>query len=419
MRIQKLSKQTTARLEEGRRRRDREAERIAARILADVRRRGDRAVAAWAAKLDGARMAPGRFRVSAKEIAEGRRRASDGLVRAIDEAAANIRRVAERQIPQAWSIETTPGVRVGQAYRPLNRVGCYVPGGRFPLISTLLMTVLPAQVAGVREIVVACPRPTADLLAAARIVGVENVLRIGGAQAIGALAYGTRTIERVDKICGPGNRFVTAAKRLASGDCAIDLPAGPTELLVVAERGNARFIAADLVAQAEHDPDAVSLLATPSAKLAREVLAELKKQLATLPAGSPARVSLDRSGPIFLAPSMDAALEFANRFAPEHLSLPEGSMSGGALERIRAAGSVFLGPWSAQPAGDYATGSNHVLPTAGWARARGGLSAADFLRPIGVQSLSRAGLARLGESITTLARCEGLEGHARAIEVRR
>jgi histidinol dehydrogenase len=419
MRVAKLTNEAVKRLESGRRQRDRAAERIAARIVDDVARHGDRAVATWAAKLDGARMAPGRFRIPAEELEECRKRAPAALVRAIGKAAANIRRVAERQIPRPWSIEVTPGVHLAQMYRPLDRVGCYVPGGRFPLISTLLMTVIPAQVAGVKEIVVACPRPSPELLAAAHLVGVDSVLRVGGAQAIAALAYGTRTIERVDKICGPGNRFVTAAKRLVSADCAIDLPAGPTELLVVAERGNPAYIAADLLAQAEHDPDAVSLLVTPSAALARSVLAELKKQLAALPPGSPARESLGRSGPVFLAPSFDEALEFANLFAAEHLSLPDASMAGGGIEKIRAAGSIFLGPWSAQPAGDYATGSNHVLPTAGWARARGGLSAVDFLRPISVQNLSRAGLERLRESVTTLARCEGLEAHARAIEVRR
>jgi histidinol dehydrogenase len=417
MRIAKLGEKAVERLESGRRRRDQAAERVAARILADVARRGDRAVAAWAAKLDGARMAPNRFRISEAELEASRKRAPAALVRAIREAARNIRRVAERQLPKPWSMEVAPGVHVAQMYRPLDRVGCYVPGGRFPLISSLLMTVVPAQVAGVREIVVACPRPSSELLAAARLLGIGCVLRLGGAQAIAALAYGTRSIERVDKICGPGNRFVTAAKRLVSGDCAIDLPAGPTELLVVAERGNPAYIAADLLAQAEHDPDAVSLLVTPSMPLARKVLAELKRQLDALPPGSPARESLERSGPIFLAPSYGDALEFANRFAAEHLSLPDGNTARG-LERIRASGSVFLGPWSAQPAGDYATGSNHVLPTAGWARARGGLSATDFLRPISVQTVSRAGLERLGETVKTLARCEGLEAHARAIEVR-
>ena len=416
MRIQKLTESAAERIETKRRQRDEKAEHAAARIVRDVRRRGDRAAAEWAARLDGARMASGRFWVSAGELSRARRNAPAQVVRAIQQAAKNIRRVAERQLPQLWTIGVEPGVSVGQTYRPLDRVGCYVPAGRFPLVSTLLMTVVPAQAAGVKDIVVACPRPAPEVLAAADLLGIRRVLRLGGAQAIAAMAYGTRAVPRVDKICGPGNRFVTAAKRLVSADVAIDMPAGPTELLVVAGRGNARFIAADLLAQAEHDPDAVSLLVTWSEPLARGVLAELEKQIATLPEGSPARKSLEQSGPIYVAASAEEAVAFANRFAPEHLSLPDGAQ---LLDRIEAAGSVFVGPWSAQPAGDYASGSNHVLPTAGWARARGGLSAADFLRPIAVQEMTRTGLGKLANSITTLARCEGLEAHARAIEVRR
>ena len=416
MRIQKLSELAAARIEAGRRRRDENAERAAARIVRDVRRRGDRAAAEWAAKLDGTRMAPGRFWIPAREFAQARRNTPAQVVRAIRQAAKNIRRVAERQLPEPWTMNVAPGVRVGQTYRPLDRVGCYVPAGRFPLVSTLLMTVAPAQAAGVREIVVACPRPAPEVLAAADVLGIRRVLRLGGAQAIAAMAYGTRTVPRVDKICGPGNRYVTAAKRLVSTDVAIDMPAGPTELLVVAGRGNARFIAADLLAQAEHDPDAVSLLVTWSERLAREVLAELETQLTALPAGNLARKSLGQSGPIYVATSVEQAVAFANRFGAEHLSLPDG---GQLLGQIEAAGSIFVGLWSAQPAGDYASGSNHVLPTAGWARARGGLSAADFLRPIAVQELTRPGLGKLANAITTLARCEGLEAHARAIEVRR
>jgi histidinol dehydrogenase len=415
MRIAKLSDSIVNRLEAARRNRDRSAERVAARIIADVTKRGDRALADWAARLDGVKMAPGRFWISAAELKEARQRAQANIVAAIRQAADHIRRVAERELPEPWTIQVDRGVRIDHFYRPLDRVGCYVPGGRFPLISTLLMTVVPAQVAGVREIVVACPRPNPEILAAAQMLGIRRVLRLGGAQAVAALAYGTRSVPRVDKICGPGNRFVTAAKRLVSGDCGIDLPAGPTELLVLAERGNPAFIAADILAQAEHDPDAVSLLVTPSASLAEKVLAELRTQLVALPPGSPAHRSLDRSGPIFLARSRTEAIAFTNRFAPEHLSLPDGDA---LLDKIRAAGSIFVGPWSAQPAGDYATGSNHVLPTAGWARARGGLSVTDFLRPISVQRLSRPGLASLSRSVVTLARGEGLEAHARAIEVR-
>ncbi|HVB33209.1 MAG TPA: histidinol dehydrogenase [Patescibacteria group bacterium] len=416
MRVAKLTETVVNRLEAARRNRDRQAERVAARIIADVQRRGDRALADWAARLDGVSASRGRLWIPAAELAACRRRASAAVVAAIRQAAGNIRRVAEREMPRRWSIGIGRGVRIDHVYRPLDRVGCYVPGGRFPLISTLLMTVVPAQVAGVREILVACPRPNSELLAAAHLLGIRRVLRLGGAQAVAALAYGTRAVARVDKICGPGNRFVTAAKRLVSADCGIDLPAGPTELLVLAERANPAFIAADLLAQAEHDPDAVSILVTPSARLAERVLAELKSQLVALPPGTPARRSLDRSGPIYVARNRAEAIKFANRFAPEHLSLPDGDA---LLGQMRAAGSIFVGPWSAQPAGDYATGSNHVLPTAGWARVRGGLSVTDFLRPISVQRLSRAGLGGLAQSIVTLARSEGLEAHARAIEVRR
>jgi histidinol dehydrogenase len=419
MRIARLNPTTMKRLEAARRQRDRAAERVAAKIIGDVVRRGDRALAAWAAKLDGARMTPGRFWVREAELRASLRVIPAQTIDAVREAAKNIRHVAERQMPSPWTTEPAPGVQITQVHRPLARIGCYVPGGRFPLISTLLMTVVPAQVAGVEEIVVACPRPGPELLAAAWVLGIRRVLRVGGAQAIAALAYGTRRVPRVDKIFGPGNRYVTAAKRLVSGDCAIDLPAGPTELLVVAETGNPRFIAADLVAQAEHDPDAVSLLVTTSRRLARSVMAELRKQVNALPEGNPARQSLSSSGPVYVASNREQAWQFANRFAAEHLSLPDGLARWGGPGRIPAAGSVFVGGWSAQPAGDYATGSNHVLPTAGWARSRGGLSVTDYLRTISVQRLSRSGLGRLARSIETLARSEGLEAHARAIEVRR
>jgi histidinol dehydrogenase len=278
------------------------------------------------------------------------------------------------------------------------------------------MTVIPAQVAGVPRITIVCPRPNAGVLAAADLLEVRQVARVGGAQAIAALAYGTRSVPQVDKICGPGNRFVTAAKRLVSSDCAIDLLAGPTELLVVAARGNPRFIAADLIAQAEHDPDAMALLVTPSRRLANLVAAEAKRQLALLPASNPAHRSLSRSGGILLAQTLKHAVAFANRFAPEHLSLPTGEP--GILAGVEAAGSVFLGAWSAQPLGDYATGSNHTLPTGAWAAARGGLAVADFVKCIAVQRISRQGFLRLAPVARALARAESLAAHTRAVEVR-
>jgi histidinol dehydrogenase len=240
---------------------------------------------------------------------------------------------------------------------------------------------------------------------------------VGGAQAIAALAYGTRSIPRVDKIVGPGNRFVTAAKKLVSNDCAIDMLAGPTEALVFAVRGNARFIASDLIAQAEHDPDAISVLVTTSARLARDVAAEIEQQLADLPKSNLARRSLAKNGAVLVAKTLPDAVGFVNRFAPEHLSLPGGA--DGLLSRVDSAGSIFLGDWSAQSFGDYASGTNHVLPTGGAARTRGGLSVSDFVKCISVQEVSRAGVRRLAPVVEQFARAEGLAAHAQSVEVRK
>lgn len=396
---------------------DAAAERIAARILADVRKRGDAALFRWVQRLDGLRLTRNSVWIGPAEIRTARRNVPRELVRAIQHAARNIRRVAEEQLPRSWTITVEPGVRVGQRFTPLGTVGCYIPGGRFSLFSTLLMTAIPAQVAGVKRIVVACPKPSPALLTAAEILGVTEIARIGGAQAIGAFAYGTQSVPRVDKICGPGNRYVTAAKRLVSNDCAIDMPAGPTEVLILATGGEPRFIAADFLAQAEHDPDAVALLVTPSSKLANAVAAEIEKQLRDFPKTNPAWKSLQLSSAILIAPSLGAAVRFANRMAPEHLSIPNTTEQ--LVKRLSEAGSVFLGPWSAQPIGDYASGTNHVLPTSGWARARGGLSVLDFVKCSSMQEISRAGLKRLAPVVSAMARAEGLEAHARAVEVRR
>jgi histidinol dehydrogenase len=416
MRIIPLTEATARRLVDGRHSRDLAAERVAARIVADVRRGKDRALLRWSQRLDGGPRRARDIWVAREEIRAARRAASSSLLRALEEAARNIRKVAERQKPQPWTMEVSPGVRVGQRVEALDSVGCYIPGGRFSLLSTLLMTAIPAQVAGVRRICVACPRPNAGLLAAADLLGVTEIARIGGAQAIAAFAYGTETIPSVDKIVGPGNKYVTAAKKIVSTDCAIDFLAGPTELVVLAERGDARLVAADLLAQAEHDPSAVSIFVTTSRRLARAVAAEIERQLSSLPRSSPANRSLERNGGVVLARTRSQAVAFANRFAPEHMSLPEAES--GILKQIDAAGSIFLGPWTAQPLGDYATGSNHVLPTSGWARVRGGLSTADFVRCAGVQQVSRAGLRRLAPAGKTLAEAEGLLAHRLAIEVR-
>jgi histidinol dehydrogenase len=417
MRIRRLTEAVAAEFVARRSAHDAAAERIAARIVGDVRRKGDAALFRWAQRLDGLRLNRSTLWITRSEIRAARRDVPRDLLRAIEHAARNVRRVAEQQRPRSWTITVEPGVRVGQRVAPIGTIGCYIPGGRFSLFSTLLMTAIPAQVAGVKRIVVACPRPAPALLAAAEILGVTEIARIGGAQAIGAFAYGTHSIPCVDKICGPGNRYVTAAKRLVSNDCAIDMPAGPTEVLILATGGEPRFIAADMLAQAEHDPEAVALLVTTSARLARDVAAEVAKQLASLPKTNPAWISLKSASDILIASSTDAAVRFANHVAPEHLSIPNAELH--LVERLTEAGSVFLGPWSAQPIGDYASGTNHVLPTSGWARARGGLSVADFVKCSSTQEISRAGLKSLAPVVSAMARAEGLEAHARAVEVRR
>ncbi len=415
MRIAKLTPAVEKKLLRARHEHDTEAERVASEIVADVRKRGDAALFAWAKKLDGIDLRRESLWISESEIRAARRQATVDFVRAVEHAARNVRRVAEQQLPKPWTIEVESGVKISQVVRPIESIGCYIPGGQFSLVSTLIMTVVPAIVAGVPKIEVVCPRPNTALLAAAAILGIKRIARIGGAQAIAALAYGTESIPRVEKLFGPGNKYVTAAKQLVSSDCAIDLPAGPTEAIVFCEHGNARWIAADLLAQAEHAKDAASLFVTTSRSLAREVQREIHWQLAELPFGN-AKFSTGQAGAILVAGSLAQACDFVNRYAPEHLSLPENA--NGLLQKIRSAGTVFLGPWAAQPLGDYASGSNHVLPTGGWARKRGGLSAADFVKCISVQSVTRKGFLRLAHAVETLAESEGLMAHRNALRVR-
>ena len=293
-------------------------------------------------------------------------------------------------------------------------MGAYTPAGRYPLPSTLLMNIIPAQEAGVKTTCVACPNPSAEILGIAEWLGVTHFFRMGGAQAIAALAYGTETVPRVDRIVGPGNIYVAAAKKLIAGETGIDFVAGPTEIVIIAAEGNARWIAADMLAQAEHDLDASAILLTTSRQLAEAVSAELEKQLAVLPTANVARPSIDNNGAIVILDSMDQAVEFSNALAPEHLALHDDAL----LPKIQNAGSVFLGPASPEAAGDYASGPNHVLPTSGQARLRGGLSAADFVKVVSVQQMTRDSLAKLTPAITMLARAEGLEAHARSVEAR-
>jgi histidinol dehydrogenase len=415
MRVQRLTLQIEREILARRVRSDLQAERVARKIVGDVRVRGNRALFEWTSKF-GARVSAANVWVTATEMRAAEGRVPRELLRAMDHAARNIRRVARMQKPRGWSVEVERGVRVEQRVTAIDAVGCYVPGGRFSLVSTLLMTAIPAQEAGVRRIVVVSPQPGDAVLAVARRLGVDGVARVGGAQAVAALAYGTESVQRVSKICGPGNRYVTAAKRLVSADCAIDMVAGPTEAIVLAERGNATFMAADLIAQAEHDPDAISIFVTTSSALAAKVAREIDTQLAKLHAENLARKALATNGAVLVASSVKQAAEFVERFAPEHLTLA--GDAGRHARQFPSAGSVFMGDSSAQTFGDYATGTNHVLPTSGVARARGGLSTADFVKCVSVQTVTREGFRRLAPAAKALATAEGLEAHRRSIEVR-
>jgi histidinol dehydrogenase len=375
-------------------------------IVANVRRHGDRALRKYSEDWDGLGSRQP-FSVAAPEFEAAWAMSSREFRRSLQQAANNIRRFCQWQRPRDWT-RSSRGVSSGQIVRPLESVGCYVPGGRHPLVSTLLMTVIPAQVAGVAQIRVTSPHPATEVLAAAHFLGVQDLYRIGGAQAIAALAYGTRTVPRVDKIVGPGNLYVTVAKKLVSFDCAIDFLAGPTEAVILSNRGRAEFIAADLTAQAEHDTAALPIFITTSRALAQrvsQIMARVREQVAAQ--------SIRENGSILLAKNREEALHWANRIAPEHLTVEKRD-----LPLIQRAGSIFIGDYSAQAAGDYASGPNHVLPTAGVARFRGGLSVNDFVKVITVQELSKVGLGKLSNTITCLAEIEGLTVHAASIRVR-
>jgi len=378
------------------------------RIVADVQRRGDRALRKYAEQWDELRP-DASLLVTEDEMQAAWKSSSPELQASLRAAAANIRRFCEGQKPAEWR-RTRNGITVGQLVRPLDSVGCYVPGGRYPLVSTLLMTAIPAQVAGVRRIVVVSPQPRAEVLAAAAMLGVREVYRIGGAQAIAALAYGTESIPRVDKIVGPGNLYVTAAKKLVSFDCAIDFLAGPTEVVIVSDTGTPEFIAADMVAQSEHDPEALAVFITTRDDLAREAGRAAEKLSRR---NAVAQQSLRRRGVVLVSSSRRQSFDWANDIAAEHITVDAADVG-----LVRNAGSVFVGDYSPQAAGDYASGPNHVLPTGGVARFRGGLSVLDFVKLISIQKLTRPGLKRIAEVVESLAGTEGLRAHAESIRMR-
>ncbi len=384
-----------------------EAEQVVGPILDAVRKRGDAAVLEYARKFDG-------FEGASLAVSTAESRVSPEFHAAIETAAKNIREYAQLQLPRETWVEFPDGRRLGYVVRPLESMGAYIPAGRYPLPSTLLMTVIPAQVARVRTICVTSPHPSVEILAVAELLGVENIFRVGGAQAIAALAFGTATVPKVDRIVGPGNIYVAAAKKLLAGEVGIDFVAGPTEIVIITDDADPRYIAADMLAQAEHDVEASAILLTTSRTLAERVALEVSRQLESLPTAAVACEAIRNNSAVILCPSLDAAVDASNRLAPEHLAIYDSSL----LPRIQHAGSVFVGASSPEAAGDYATGPNHVLPTSGAARIRGGLSSADFVKVISVQELTSQALRQLAPAITTLARAEGLEAHARSVEVR-
>ena len=392
-------------------------------IIQAVRRQGDAALLEYTARFDQVKLTPELIAVSPAEFATAAAQVSAEFRQAIQVAAERIRRYHQRQLPQNWEYTDEIGAVLGRRYVPLNRVGVYVPGGRAPYPSTVLMNIIPPQVAGVQSICVVTP-PGKDgqinphILVAAELLGVTEVYKVGGAQAIAALAYGTETIPRVDKICGPGNLYVTLAKKQVYGTVGIDMLAGPSEIAVVADvDANPRYVAADLLSQAEHDPEAGAFLVTTSSELAQAVENQLVQQLAKLERGATAREALNRWGRCFLVDSIEVGLDLVNRLAPEHLELyvadPERY-----LEQVRSAGTVFLGGYTPEPLGDYVSGTNHVLPTHGTARFSSGLSVDDFLKRMSYSQYPREALLHLAPSVVALAETEGFTAHANAVKVR-
>ncbi len=375
-------------------------------IIDDVRLRGDAALFEYAKKFDD-------FDGSSFVVKTGGKLSAE-LSNAVEVAATNIRAFSQSQLPSNNYFTSPDGRSVGQVVRAIDSVGVYVPAGSYPLISTLMMAVIPAQVAGVKSITVVCPKPSSEMLALAAWLGIEYIMQVGGAQAIAALAFGTESIPRVARMVGPGNAYVAAAKKLVSADTAIDFVAGPSEIAIVAQTGNPKWIAADMLAQCEHDVNASALLLTCSRQLASEVQLEVAAQLENLSTRNIAEQSINANSAAVVCESIDQAFEFVNALAPEHLSIEEQEW----LDKVQNAGSIFIGGYSTEAAGDYASGPNHILPTSGLASLRGGLSSADFVKVISVQQLSPQALKNLAPSVTTLARAEGLEAHARSIEVR-
>lgn len=393
---------------------------VALEVINAVRQQGDDALRAYTERFDGVKLET--LAVAREEFIAARKELTAGQVAALERAIDNVSRFHEAQVPKALAIDTMPGVRCERIIRPIQAVGLYVPAGSAPLPSAVVMLAVPARIAGCPTRVLCTPpnrqgQANAAVLVAAELCGIDTVFKVGGAQAIAALAYGSSSVPKVDKIFGPGNAWVTAAKQLVANDpagAACDMPAGPSEVLVVADdTARADFVAADLLAQAEHDGQAQAILVTPSRQLAQDTAAAIRNQLG----GLSRRAILDKSlasSRCLVVPDLETAMNVANEYAAEHLIL-EVSEPRRWLPRIHNAGSIFLGSWSPEPMGDYCSGTNHVLPTYGYARAYSGLSVLDFVKGVTVQELSPAGLRALGPTAVTLAELEGLDAHANAV----
>ena len=399
---------------------------IVSRILEDVRRRGDEAVIEYARRFDAPQMTLKSLKVSAKELNAASKKVDRSFVRALNRAATQIESFHRQQVRQSWIDTQRPGTLLGQMVNPVDAAGVYVPGargGETPLVSTVLMTAIPAKIAGVENIVMVTPSTKTGgvnphLLVAAKKVGINKIYKIGSAWAIAAMAYGTDIIPRVDVIAGPGNIYVTLAKKIVSGTVGIDMIAGPSEVLVIADDStNPEFAAADLLAQAEHDVLSSAILVTDSGKLARQVAAEVDNQLATLPRRAIARESLNRFGAVLVVKDLAAAIALANRIAPEHLELQIDDPFE-YVGQIRNAGAVFLGHYTPEPIGDYMAGPNHVLPTAGTARFASALSVDHFVKTSSIIHYSATAFKREAADVMRLAETEGLDAHARSIKVR-
>ncbi len=393
------------------------------KIIVDVRENGDEALLRYTEKFDNVRLIRSKLKVSKRKIKEAYKKLERSQINALQKAAVNIARFHKKQIRDIWSLEMAKGVTIGQVTRPLSSIGVYAPGGKAPYPSSVLMCTIPAKVAGIKKIVV-CSPPEENgninpaLLVAADMAGATEIYRVGGAQAIAAMAYGTETVPKVNKIVGPGNVFVTAAKLEVSKDVAIDIPAGPSEVLIIADgNANASFIASDLLAQAEHDPQALAILLTTSKDLASAVKEEVHRQMESFSRIETVKSSIQTGGLIVIVKNIREAVYYANLLAPEHLQIQTKNPRR-VFDKIQNAGTVFLGNYSPVAFGDYSSGLNHVLPTGGYAKIYSGLSARDFIKTINFLQCSRRGYLNLKGTTVTLAKMEGFDGHAKSVFIR-